>query len=136
MNDRAILLAALMLAIVLVSAITGCTSGASGTLNLAKELSEDDVSIVSLESSLSYRCNFYSVGHRDIKSNPSKIIIPPGRNMVDVDCWSTFSYLTSYSGGTLIFNALAGHEYIVFPEDRCLKIRDVETEHILDTFCN
>ena len=122
--------------IVLVSVLIGCTSGASGTLNLAQDVSDNDVATIVLESSMTYRCSFYSIGNQDIKSNPSKIMITPGRNIVDVDCWSTFSKYSSYSGGSLIFEAEAGHEYRIYPEDRCLKIKDSRTGKILDTYCN
>jgi len=118
------------------SAISGCASRGSGTLNLAQDSNDDNVATITLKYSLAYRCTFYSFGNRIIKINPSKVIVSPGRSMLHVDCWATLSSFASYSGGSLIFEAEAGHEYKVYPEDRCLRIEDVETEKVLDSYCN
>jgi len=115
--------------------IVGCASP-SGTLNLTKGLSRTDAAIISLIPRMDYSCKFNSVGDRDITNNPSKVIVPPGDNMVDISCRSIFSSFPIYIGGSLIFKAEAGREYEVYLEDMCLKIRDSHAGKILDAYCH
>ena len=118
------------------SHIVGCASSPSGTLNLAQELSGNDVATITLIPKMNYNCQFLSVGSRDIGNNPSKVIVPPGNNMVGISCVSKFSYFPIYIGGSLIFKAEAGHEYMVYLEDMCLKVRASHTGKILNTYCH
>ena len=124
--------------------IAGCAS-ASGTLNLAQDLSGNDVATITLTPKTGYSCKFDSVGNHDITNNPSKVIVSPGRNMVDISCRITFAFsylhtlgggLHTLIGGSLTFEAEAGHEYMVYPENMCLKIQDSYTGKILDTYCH
>ena len=116
--------------------IVGCASP-SGTLNLSQELIGNDVATITLIPRMDYNCQFYSVGDRDITNNPSKVLVSPGNNMVNISCRSTFSfsYFPIYIGGSLIFEAEAGHEYMVYLEDMCLKIKDYNAGNVLDTYC-